>query len=1406
MDVSLTPNGENEESYLHAKSSSSNRLYSANAKHSDFSDFSSPLQRFVEAKAKIQDIYRRIERCIDKIVLILSGKLRATQYQLFTDPSDVRLLSNLENASTCSSVESSVLAHVESFKAGVSQINGMLSRDHMKVVFFGRTSNGKSTVVNAMLHSKVLPYGMGHTTRCFLQVEGSSSGQKCLVKEGSDDNISLDSIDKMAHAFCSQEMGEDVLFRVLWPKTDSRLLQNEVVLVDSPGIDVTPQFDEWIDKHCLDADVFVLVCNAEATLTNAEKKFFQRVKAKLSRPNVFILNNRWDVCMMESEMVDQLRHQHTKRCMDFLVEELQVCDEVEAKNRIFFVSAREVLCRRLQRKGIASPSLMPVMNGAEERLEEFENFERQFEDGRQACSMTDERVTGLSKEKLCISKSAILTKFDSHVEKGKIICDDIYDTLNNLQKNVKSEKERCVRMYSKKEEIVRESRSRMSEFLLHIKNAANTLGMEVKEQISKEFNDQMIRLDTFVEHYAEKFTVDPCLMNAYKKELINQVDYVMNAELPERCSSRVLRQILTTERKLAGTIADLLPQEAREKAEMIAQTRQAFEFTFTVPCVELLNDFQEDLDFRFSLGISRLLSALSKERFYRMLMQGESRRQITAQADGTTQSSVMFTESPAISSALVKSASVVADGGVGFLLLCTVVKKVVGWPVLITIVVIYELVYLYERLCWNDRAKERAFKNQFCDHLGYKVKLLESTIVETCKHQVAREIKELSSRLTELANEELDTIQLEVEELKREGELLDEVSSVITPMNGCVSQFQIGMRRKRKTSPNCLDGKKIVTPVWLPPGDPYLATCFFGMDDVSYAEPGVREIVDFVEVATESEATTSKGKALSAQAAMLQSFVPVSQASGQTQRVENQPCIDFIENPYYTVLKRYIPANLFGHGGQCNNTCSSAVCSEYFKIKAEPCVYGPSVKIQFRVRVYDGKTISVDEYPYLFSLSINGMAVDVGKFPSLNNQDKLPVVRAKLLDVTRCFYGRDGLPFPVNIVRVNWSSMDKRKFICSIRFVLERTMDALLTQLQARPMFSSKDILESLFNSDDGRANDDDIKLCSAETSLSCPITFTRMNIPCRSVKCRHLDCFDARNLLLSNKEQIEWLCPLCRSRLNFDDLRVDELLTNILKNTVAEILKAEVLPDGSWIPIGDSVDEQRKRRSIKSENASGEDSDERLDIISVGSDEHFGSTYSSSTTSGITEVAADYQRPSEGMVRARMERNASPEIIDLTIDDSSSATSNSENTECNTGEDLFCDEASTAQQIDEAIPQQFERELPRLDTRRQCYPIVFLSRPDRYPQTTMTYRAEPIENIYYAPAGRLNIQQPYALRADIPNASPMTPAYLPTSSSVSNILPVANRDQGAAAPIQPNVHCSYIYRPNVYLPHHLPR
>lgn len=130
---------------------------------------------------------------------------------------------------------------------------------------------------------------MGHTTSCFLQVEGGSENEKHFVVEGSNEKMPIGELNDVGHALSTgnsalPQMGQDSLCRIFYPKSASKLLQNDVVIVDrqksqepragippgfSPGVDLSPQFDSWIDKHCLDADVFVLVCNAESTLTQA---------------------------------------------------------------------------------------------------------------------------------------------------------------------------------------------------------------------------------------------------------------------------------------------------------------------------------------------------------------------------------------------------------------------------------------------------------------------------------------------------------------------------------------------------------------------------------------------------------------------------------------------------------------------------------------------------------------------------------------------------------------------------------------------------------------------------------------------------------------------------------------------------------------------------------------------------------------------------------------------------------------------------------------------------------------------------------------------------------------------------------------------------------------------------------
>ena len=97
------------------------------------------------------------------------------------------------------------------------------------MVFFGRTSNGKSTVINAMLREKILPTGIGHTTHCFLQVEGcDSADQAGLLTPGSDTAQRLDSLNMLGSALSAEKLDSNCLVRVLWPKDKCQLLREDV--------------------------------------------------------------------------------------------------------------------------------------------------------------------------------------------------------------------------------------------------------------------------------------------------------------------------------------------------------------------------------------------------------------------------------------------------------------------------------------------------------------------------------------------------------------------------------------------------------------------------------------------------------------------------------------------------------------------------------------------------------------------------------------------------------------------------------------------------------------------------------------------------------------------------------------------------------------------------------------------------------------------------------------------------------------------------------------------------------------------------------------------------------------------------------------------------------------------------
>lgn len=117
-----------------------------------------------------------------------------------------------------------------------------------------------------------------------------------------------------------------------------------------------------------------------------EKSFFHRVSERLSKPNIFILNNRWDASDAADipeegedgeggeegvdgtggrlQLVEQVLQQHLERDIKFLAKELGVTDEQTARHRVFFVSAKEVLHYRLKKlQNLANPGQISMYCG-----------------------------------------------------------------------------------------------------------------------------------------------------------------------------------------------------------------------------------------------------------------------------------------------------------------------------------------------------------------------------------------------------------------------------------------------------------------------------------------------------------------------------------------------------------------------------------------------------------------------------------------------------------------------------------------------------------------------------------------------------------------------------------------------------------------------------------------------------------------------------------------------------------------------------------------------------------------------------------------------------------------------------------------------------------------------------------
>ncbi|XP_055863791.1 mitofusin-2-like isoform X2 [Biomphalaria glabrata] len=695
----------------------------------------SALQLFVNAKKKINDIFRNIGQYVceaDKFVRDVSSSV------------DITTLVSEENIKT-----------VKGFREKIDGIAEVLSRDHMKVVFFGRTSNGKSTVINAMLRDKILPSGIGHTTHCFIQVEGTDSKEASLRTEESDEPKSIKDIKQLASALSTVKLSQNSLIRILWPKDKCRLLREDVVLVDSPGIDVTPDLDTWIDKFCLDADVFVLVANAESTLMQTEKNFFHKVSSRLSQPNIFILQNRWDVSEMEED-IEAVKQQHIERNTEFLADELNVTDKRSAKDRVFFVSAREALASRLNcDKGIATPERI-LLPGFQARLFEFANFEKEFE--------------------VCISQSAVKTKFEQHTKRAHLINSEIRSVMEEAYTKSLTLQDEQLQLRKDKSERLNRLDKQLDSLTSEVKTKIRNVVDEVERKVSSALNDEIRRLSLLVEEFERPFHPDPMLLNIYKKELHLFTEERLCQNLVARCSVTIIHTVDFMLCHFAERLGEILPAENKQQLLNLIPKRD-FEIAYRLDCRNLCAGFREDIEFRFSLsptalmqrflGIKGHLQDLSAApNVVRGTVGGDNNQPIPLRGD-----------SDLLISLLATFASLTSRSTLGAAVVVGLVAKTAGWKVIVVTGALYGGVYLYERLTWTSKARERAFKQQYVDYASSKLRLIIDLTSSNCSHQVQQELTSSFARLCHHADVTKSNLESEIKEVDKSLSVIKEISA-----------------------------------------------------------------------------------------------------------------------------------------------------------------------------------------------------------------------------------------------------------------------------------------------------------------------------------------------------------------------------------------------------------------------------------------------------------------------------------------------------------------------------------------------------------------------------------------------------------------------------------------------------
>jgi uncharacterized tellurite resistance protein B-like protein len=330
----------------------------------------------------------------------------------------------------------------------IGKVSQKLQSQRFRLPVIGEFSQGKSTLLNALLREEIQPVRAIPCSGTVTVLRyGTQKRVICRYKDGREEEIPLDQYKvkaaipkEAARDHRSNELENSNIDEIIFEHPDLDLCRSGVEIIDSPGLNEHPERTAITQKLLKDTDAAIFLTNAMRLLSEKEQELIQDVRLQLNgvsknepAENLFVLVNFMDLLDEEEDRQDVIQR------LEGFVKEKNLLSKTE--NRIHYISAKAALKAIV--KGDENEHLKAFQSFTQS-IEKFLTFERGSQEIKQSATKINDLIQ-LSLEGLNQSEEVLEGKLKlSEAEKQKLLeqigeASGRYVKLRNLAKKLKKE-------------------------------------------------------------------------------------------------------------------------------------------------------------------------------------------------------------------------------------------------------------------------------------------------------------------------------------------------------------------------------------------------------------------------------------------------------------------------------------------------------------------------------------------------------------------------------------------------------------------------------------------------------------------------------------------------------------------------------------------------------------------------------------------------------------------------------------------------------------------------------------------------------------------------------------------------------------------------------------------------------